>query len=146
MISVEINNKIKAPLDSVWLKRVINVFSHAAKIKNKKNLSLALVDAKEMKKLNYCFRGKNKVTDVLSFAEADVSEKKMREPDYLGEIIICFSQAKKQAKEYGHPIKVELARLLVHGLAHLLGYEHEAVSKKRAEEMEKFEAEILSRL
>ncbi len=66
--------------------------------------------------------------------------------DSLGEILICPQRASRQAREYGWSFDFELARLLIHGLAHLLGYDHEDVSAKKAKEMELFEAKVLDRL
>lgn len=92
----------------------------------KKDLVIVFVANAEMKKLNHHFRDKNKVTDILSFADAD--------EDSLGELVICFPQIQKQAQEHGLTIQQELAYMLIHGVLHLLGYDHEQ-SKKEAKLM-----------
>lgn len=79
-------------------------------------LSIALIDDKEMKSLNNKFRGKNKTTDVLSF--------EINEGGILGDIYISLPQAKRQAKAYNVPLRDELVRLAVHGTLHVLGYTH----------------------
>ncbi len=89
------------------------------------------------------YRGKNRVTDVLSFenksvipylAKAFPRLKKNKDIEFidppdnikrLGEIILCFPQAKKQAKRLNHSLEKELTILLIHGTLHLLGYDHE---------------------
>ena len=65
-------------------------------------------------------------------------------PDVLGDIIICIPIVKKQAIEYGHSFKRELAYMLVHGFYHLMGYDH--MEEKEKEEMRKKEENILSKL
>ncbi|MDR0330723.1 MAG: rRNA maturation RNase YbeY [Chitinispirillales bacterium] len=69
-----------------------------------------------IRKLNRAYRGKDKPTDVLSFCFGD--------PDLLGEVYISLQRAKVQAKRYGTSYEEELKRLLVHGLLHLIGYDH----------------------
>lgn len=131
------------------------------KVKEKTEISLALVGSGRMRKLNKMYRGKNRVTDVLSFGEKSVlpylkkafprlkkeqaEEKFILPPDNvkrLGEIIICLPQAKKQAKKQGNSLEKELIILTVHGLLHLLGYEHEKDSKEKIE-MQTAEIKIL---
>lgn len=95
---------------------------HKAKVKKqswlKKDCVLVLVDAPESKQLNHQFRGKNQATDVLSFAGVEKSS--------FGEIVICLPVAKAQAKSNGHSLINEVTYLLLHGILHCLGYEHEA--------------------
>ncbi len=120
----------------------------------KKDISLVFVGDVKMKELNKEYRGKNKVTDVLSFEE-------------LNEIFICVPQAKRQAKHNPHLIsplkkgrkrggkiesgllktglKAELTRLLTHGIVHLSGYDH-AKSAQEADRMFRVEEKILEKL
>ena len=70
-----------------------------------------------MRALNRQFRGKDYVTDVLSFPSD--------ERGFLGDIVIAEGVAKRQAKEHGHSLKIEIQTLVLHGLLHLLGYDHE---------------------
>lgn len=90
-------------------------------------LSLAFVKKEEIKKLNKKFRKKNKETDVLSFG--------LKDGNCLGEIIICPEVVKGNAEKYGASFKKEMTKVFVHGILHLLGYDHEK-SKKEAELME----------
>jgi len=94
-----------------------------------KTLELHLVHSLAMKKLNLKFRGKNKATDVLSFPD--------RSQQSLGTIVIDLNTATKQAKEFRHSTLQEVKELFVHGVFHLLGYDHEVA--REAQEMGKKE-------
>ncbi|MDO8950452.1 MAG: rRNA maturation RNase YbeY [Actinomycetota bacterium] len=89
-------------------------------------LSIALVDEDEMAHLNEQYRGIVGPTDVLSFGCDDPCIAGGDEPITLGDVIIAPSVALKQAAELGTTIEAELNLLLVHGILHLLGYDHEA--------------------
>jgi probable rRNA maturation factor len=82
------------------------------------DLSIAIVSDRRMRALNRQFRGKDKVTDVLSFP-ADSR-------GFMGDIVIAAGVSKRQAREAGHSAQTELRVLALHGLLHLLGYDHEA--------------------
>jgi probable rRNA maturation factor len=84
----------------------------------KMSISVAIVDSEEIKKLNYQYRKKNKATDVLSFGED------------INEIVICPEEVKKN----GSDLNKELKEVVIHGVLHLLGYEHEQ-SEKEATKM-----------
>ncbi len=103
-------------------------------------LSVLFVNSRRMKLLNAQYRGIQKVTDVLSFPMLD----KMFQGDLniLGDIVICIPQALRQAEDYGTTFHDELLRLLIHGLLHLLGYDHE-INSYRKRKMEKKERELL---
>ncbi len=97
-------------------------------------LGLTFISPEGIQKLNKEQRGVDKVTDVLSFPLLDIHEGEKlsqfegeRLPNHilpLGDIVICKDKAKAQAKEYGHSLKREVSFLFVHGLLHLLGYDH----------------------
>ncbi len=82
-----------------------------------REISLSFVEAAEIQDLNNKYRDKNYSTDVLSFPAED--------PHTLGDIVICIEKAESQARELGHSLDREIAFLFVHGLLHLLGYDHE---------------------
>ncbi|MDT7871694.1 MAG: rRNA maturation RNase YbeY [Thermocrinis sp.] len=88
---------------------------------SKVELSIALVSDAQIKRLNKLYRNKDKPTDVLSFPIGE----KVEDWLILGDIVISVDTAKRQAQELGHSLEEELKRLLVHGLVHLLGYDHE---------------------
>ncbi|BAC89184.1 gll1243 [Gloeobacter violaceus PCC 7421] len=89
-------------------------------------LTLRLTDDAEIRRLNARFRGVDAPTDVLSFEfEADDTQALIaEEPLYLGDIVVSVPTATRQAREFGHTLEVELAWLAVHGLLHLLGWDH----------------------
>jgi probable rRNA maturation factor len=88
------------------------------------DLSLAVVSDRRMRALNRQFRGKDAVTDVLSFPSDTRG--------FMGDIVIASGVAKLQAKAAGHPVQTEVRVLALHGLLHLLGYDHESDGGKMA--------------
>ncbi len=98
--------------------------------------------------MNYSWRGKNKATDVLSFPQLELKELrglskvKGLGPWELGDIVISLDTAKRQAKERKIPLEKELEILLVHGILHLLGYDHE-ISPADQRKMERLERTLL---
>jgi probable rRNA maturation factor len=103
---------------------------------SKVELSIALVSDAQIKRLNKLYRNKDRPTDVLSFPIGE----KVEDWLILGDIAISVDTAKRQAKELGHSLEEELKRLLVHGLVHLLGYDHElgGEEEKKFFELEEF--------
>lgn len=88
------------------------------------NFSVAFVSDRRMKELNKLFRGKDSTTDVLSFPhEADEFE--THEEHFLGDIVISVEQAARQAKENELTLDNEIKQLMLHGVLHLCGYDHE---------------------
>lgn len=108
--------------DYSYLDKIINRTLKLEKVKSA-NLSIVFIDDDLMHELNKKYRGIDKTTDVLSFAFED-NNKICYNIRQLGEIYISIPQMIKQAKEYHHSEKRELAFLVVHGLLHLLGYDH----------------------
>ena len=130
---IEINNLTTAVVDKDFLKKTAKIvidgessFAKASEDKERKiDLSIALVGQERIKKLNKKYRGKNRATDVLSFSY-----------DGSGDIVICLGEVKKNARRFGTTFKKELAICLIHGILHLLGYDHERaeVEAKEVEE------------
>lgn len=100
-----------------WLKR-------AAPASARGDVTIALVSDRRIRALNRQFRGKDSATDVLSFPSG--------ERGFLGDIVIAAGVARRQAREAGHTIQTELRVLALHGLLHLLGYDHESDDGKMA--------------
>ena len=105
---------------------------------------IIFIDDEEMHKLNKEYREIDRTTDVLSFALND-NKHIETEITSLGDIFISIPKMKSQAIEYGHSEKRELSFLALHGLLHLLGYDH-TLGKKEEEEMFGLQKEILSEL
>jgi len=105
-----------------------------------KSLTIAFVSDVKMRELNRFYRGKTTTTDVLSFlSEPDEFEDN---ENYLGDIVISLEQAEKQAKENNLKFETEIKQLILHGILHLCGYDHEA----DAGEMNKKELDIRDKL
>lgn len=96
------------------------------------HFSVAIVSDRAIRKFNKEYRGKDKPTDVLSF----------RYTDDAGEIILSAQRIRAQAKEYGHTIQAEAVFLLVHGILHIMGWDHER-SEKEARAMRQLEQRII---
>lgn len=126
---IEINNLTREKIEKRFLLKV------AGRIlkKEKRDLSVALIGERRMRELNRKYRGKNQATDVLSFNQKEIG---------LGEIILCPGQIRKNSRKLKIPFSKELAKVLIHGILHLLGYDHER-SEKEAGLMEKKENHYL---
>ena len=107
-------------------------------------VSVLLVDDAEMRRLNRDYRGVDRTTDVLAFA-LNEGEAPDPQPQFLGDIVISVERARDQAGGQGSDLEAEVARLLVHGALHLLGWDHER-SAEEAEGMRRREEEILASL
>ena len=92
---------------------------------------IIFVDLKEIQRINKEYRWIDKVTDVISFALEDVSDNIHMDMRILGDIYVCIPKMIEQANTYGHSIKRELSFLVVHGLLHLLGYDHMDVQDEK---------------
>jgi len=106
-------------------------------------LSVVLVSDRLIRRLNRAWRGKDRVTDVLSFAQHEGAGP--APAALLGDVVISVATAKRQAKERGESVAVESERLLIHGLLHLLGYDHErsAAEARRMQRRERALADAL---
>ena len=121
-------------------------------------MSLSIVSPQEIKQLNKQFRGIDAVTDVLSFPTIDNPARNVLDINRfsqdavnsqtgklnIGDVIICLDRAKEQAAEYGHSLKRELCFLSLHGLLHLLGYDH--VESQDEQQMNILQEEILQQM
>lgn len=125
--------------------------------KDEYRIDVALVDLDTIKEYNASTRGIDKITDVLSYPAADfASPLKLREgtegflrDDFsglfqLGEIIICRPVCEAQAREFGHSVEREMGYLFVHGVLHLLGFDHDTDEKYR--QMRIVEEKVLARV
>ncbi|MBN6104675.1 rRNA maturation RNase YbeY [Xanthomonas sp. CFBP 8703] len=109
------------------------------------DLAIRLVDDKEGRSLNHHYRGKDYATNVLSFpAELPEGLPKGVKLPLLGDLVICAPVVAREAAEQGKPLNAHYAHLTVHGVLHLLGWDHE--DDKEADAMEQLEREILADL
>lgn len=109
-------------------------------------ISMVLADDATVQGLNRDWRGKDKPTNVLSFAALDDDEAPLPEgaPLLLGDIVLAFETCAREAEEQGKTLADHFAHLVVHGVLHLLGYDHE--QDDEAEAMEALEVAVLARL
>ena len=119
-------------------------------------VEIVFVDGDEIRRLNNDNRGIDRVTDVLSFPAFDkIKGLPLKKPDFpcdidengnlfIGSIVVCCERAKEQAQEYGHSYNRELHYLLVHGVMHCLGYDHETDDEKA--EMREKEELVLNKM
>lgn len=157
MINIKCNKKLKY-LESYYnnlLNEVVKTFN----ITNEIEINVEFVSRLAIKKLNKQFRNINKVTDVLSFPTLELKmplENMLLKQNFvddinpetnnimLGDIYICFNRVKKQAKEYGHSVLRESCYLFLHGVLHLLGFDH--IKEEDKTEMRKYEELVLNNL
>ena len=124
MNNFEIIDEVNSNLDEI---KSLNIFVEFCLKYLKLNnviFNIIIVDKKKIQEINKLYRNIDRVTDVISFALED--DKSFIETEFrvLGDIYICLDKAIEQAKEYGHSLKREVSFLTIHGLLHLLGYDH----------------------
>ena len=88
-------------------------------------LSVLLTDDKKIRTLNKLYRGENRATDVLSFSQSEEKEEDKPNSHLMGDVVISTVTAKRQAAEHGLTLEEEIVLLLIHGILHLLGFDHE---------------------
>ncbi|PLX26620.1 rRNA maturation RNase YbeY [Candidatus Parcubacteria bacterium] len=121
-MEVNINNVSESLINEEELEDFLQFISGKYELKNKE-ISIAIVDDKEIRKINKEYRKKDSVTDVLSFEGED---------DFLGELIVDFDQIKRQAKYYSDDTHDELLFIILHGVLHLLGDSDETEEERVA--------------
>ena len=151
-INVSFKRNIGIELDKRWFKTIVLKTLEVEGVPLCVEIGVLVTDNKTVHKLNRIYRDESEPTDVLSF-QTNIGESTTPEapfvnaPDgvsHLGEVIISYPQAIRQARERGLTISQELALLVVHGTLHLLGYDHESPKEKRV--MREKESQILSLL
>ena len=154
-INVLIEEGLEGYIDVGWLQKVAEQVLIAQGVGANVELGLFIAGGERVQQLNRDYRRKDEPTDVLAFAMfPEQLAQGMTEADFplfvnppdgvlhLGEVIISYPQAVTQAKEHKHSVEREIAILLIHGVLHLLGYEHNKSALKR--KMTAREAEILN--
>lgn len=128
MLMIELDNKTSLELDMQLLHNITKLFSN-------KDIELIITDENEMREINKEHRNIDKSTDVLSFPYEDMPMSP------LGSIVISSSHVENKAKELGHSESDETTLLFIHGLLHLLGFDHEVDNG----EMRKKEEELINK-
>ncbi len=142
MILITVQEDLIAKIDDPILTSAVEAVLLIANVEDSPSLSIRITDDQEIQTLNNQFRGFDKPTDVLSF-EADFTDPDL-ESRYLGDVVISYPRAAAQADQRGHSADQELQLLVVHGILHLLGFDHAEPEEK--ERMWALQAQALERL
>lgn len=148
-LGIQIDKKFQGLVKKKWLRRVVEGCFSTQSAGAELELGLLITDDGTVRELNRRYRGIDEPTDVISFALTEEktdgdSSPFVTPPDgflHLGEVIVSYPQAVRQAEEQHHGIEEEIALLVVHGTLHLLGYEHD--EPVREQEMRAVEKRIL---
>jgi probable rRNA maturation factor len=151
-INILIDEGFEGYIDEAWLESLAREVLAAEGIESSPEISLVITGQERIRGLNSTYLGRDEPTDVISFSmlpEYSGTDQAsfVSPPDgikHLGEVIISYPQAVIQAEERKHTVKRELAILLIHGVLHLLGYDHEELEMEQ--KMRAREAVILSRI
>jgi probable rRNA maturation factor len=137
---IDVLDKVCSPIPSALFER-LGAWLLAEMDCSDSEVSLVLIDDAEMRPLNAQWRNIDQPTDVLAFAQSDSFS---AQSQVLGDVLISVETATRQAAERGHSLERELTVLFVHGVLHLLGYDH--IDDDEAEEMEALERTLLAKL
>jgi probable rRNA maturation factor len=124
--------------------RILRRAGSAVGLESNHELSLLLCDGPTIRRINRQWRGKNRPTDVLSFPLHECRPGNIPPDGPLGDIVLALPVARRDSREFGVPWKRHFAHLLIHGLLHLLGHDHETARERRLMEAE--EARLLGLL
>ena len=136
-IGIQVEDEFRALVDRGWVRKIVRQLLKAEAVTSPYEVSLVFTDSETVQRLNRDYRDVDEPTDVLAFYQLPQKGSDFSfalPPDgvtRLGEIIISYPQAVAQAKEQGHSSERELALLIIHGLLHLLGYDHEEPAEEQ---------------
>jgi probable rRNA maturation factor len=148
-IEIFVKEEFRGRVDQGWVRRLAQNVLKAEGVAHPYEVSMVFTDSETVQQLNRDYRGMDEPTDVLAFymlLQAEGDESFFLPPDdvtRLGEVIISYPQATEQAREQGNSPERELALLIVHGILHLLGYDHEEPEEE--DEMRRREKELLEK-
>ncbi len=149
-IYISIDKRFQPLVDAAWLEGVVKHVLASEQVSDTAEVSLLVTGQARVRRLNRDYRDMDENTDVLSFALTEVPDRRTKfllPPDgvlRLGEVIISYPQATIQAARRGESVQREVAALAVHGVLHLLGYDHE--KKADAPRMQAREISIFASL
>lgn len=151
VVNVTVSSKFSRSVSKSWLMETVQKVLQSAGVEMPVEVGIVVTGDRTIRRLNRIYRGENEITDVLAFSmssqEDTGSVHFVSPPDgicHLGEVIICYPQAVRQCGSHGHTVTDELELLIVHGILHLLGYDHEKPTEKT--HMRKKEEEILAKI
>jgi len=135
---IDINNLTRIQAKEQVLMKIVKDILLKEKLKDKIDISIALISEKQIQKLNRKYRDKDRVTDVLSFGLTAAEGSLNKIGGFRnGEIVICPAEVKRNARFDKIHFDRELYRVLIHGVLHLLGYDHEKSEVKAKKMREK---------
>jgi len=148
-IGIHIEEEFQGLVGEGWVRRITQYVLEAEGVAPPYEVSLVFTDSETVQQLNRDYRGVDETTDVLAFQmlpQKKADDSFALPPDgvtRLGEVIISYPQAAEQAEEQGHSVEQELALLIIHGILHLLGYDHEKPEEEKR--MREREEELLGK-
>ncbi len=126
-LEIEVVKAVRAPVAPVFIRSVLIRASLSPEIsarlpRGDATIAVRLTGDRELRRLNRAYAGSDEATDVLSFTGSD---------HHLGDLAISWPAVVRQARQFGHPVPTELALLCVHGMLHLLGWDHPTAAQRR---------------
>ncbi|GAH97988.1 unnamed protein product, partial [marine sediment metagenome] len=144
---IRVHDLTNSQVDEDFFREIARNVFKKEKVEEKIGLSIILVKPRRIRELNKKYKKENRTTDVLSFGQ-ELNSRRLKFPSLpnenleLGDVVICLNEVKKNARKFNSDFKKELALVLIHGILHLLGYDHEK-SDKEAKKMREKEKEYL---
>ena len=148
-IEILVEKEFQELVDEGWARKIAQAVLRAEGVAPPYEVGLVFTDSETVRQLNRDYRGVDEPTDVLAFymlPQKETDDSFALPPDgvtRLGEAIISYPQAVEQAREQGHSTERELTLLIIHGILHLLGYDHEEAEEEA--EMRTREKELLEK-
>jgi probable rRNA maturation factor len=139
---INVQNLTRSRIDREFVKKIAQGI--LKKEKKQGDISIIFVGEKKIRDLNKRYRKQDKVTDVLSFSQ-DLVDTRFKDIFELGEIVVCLIRVKKDAQELKSDFEKELKWVIIHGILHVLGYDHKKLEKE-AKRMKKKEEYYLKNL
>ena len=136
-VAVSVEEKFRGLVDEDRVREIAQMVLKAESVTPPYEVSIVFTDSAAVRRFNRDYRGVDEPTDVLAFymlPEKETEPTFILPPDgitRLGEVIVSYPQAVEQAKEQGHSVDKELALLIIHGILHLLGYDHEQPEEEK---------------
>ena len=140
---INVQNLTKSQVDKEFVRKIVQGILQQEEKQG--DISVIFIGAKKIRDLNKKYRKQDKITDVLSFTRGPANSKFFLNHLELGEIMVCLIKVKKDAEEFKLDFEKELKWVIIHGILHILGYNHEK-SERQAECMRQKEEYYLKNL
>jgi len=135
-INISIDKEFKKYIQSIWLRKIVKIVIAAENVGTTRlEMSLVITGDEQIHQLNLKYLEEDRPTDVLSFPMNEYPQKLFTpgvdDVIHLGDVIISYSTAVRQAQEHNHSVNQEIIILLIHGILHLFGYDHDIPARKQ---------------